>query len=436
MSKLNKIHPNSAGIDIGSEKIFVSTNGSDVLIYDTFTSGFNQCAKALNDLSIKSVAMEATGVYWIVLYDILTKAGFDVWLVNGAEVKNLPGRKSDIKDCQWIQQLHSFGLLNRCFIPDDQIRELRCYMRLRDDHVQMASSHILHIQKAYLQMGIRLHQVISDTMGASGIRILESILSGQRDPLKLVDLCDVRITAAKRALIVKSLEGNYKEEYLFALQQAYNCWKFYQVQIQECDQKIDQLLQVINKDKADQVVKHDKKIKHDKTSIAKLDQKLIKLTEGRNAIRISGISEYTLLQLISEIGYDLSRWKSVKHFVSYLKLSPQRNSSGKSSKRVKVRLPKAGQVLKQACQGLLNSKHNALGDFGRRIRSRKGPAVAVKAMARKLATMYYMVMTKGTEYVESGIEKYQEKIKSQKVAYLTKMASEFNLTLTPSTPTC
>ena len=157
MENFEVVHHKAAGIDIGSERVFSSAGDSLVKVYDTYTGPLEQCAKDLKELGVCTVAMEATGVYWVVLYDILEKAGFDVWLVNGAEVKNLPGRKSDVKDCQWIQQLHSHGLLKRCFIPKESIRELRCYMRLRDDHVQMASSHILHIQKAYTQMGIRLH---------------------------------------------------------------------------------------------------------------------------------------------------------------------------------------------------------------------------------------------------------------------------------------
>lgn len=432
MKDFEKIHEHAAGIDIGSEKIFVSPEGRQVIVYDTYTGSLEQCAKDLQERGIRTVAMEATGVYWIVLYDILEKAGLDVWLVNGAEVKNLPGRKSDVKDCQWIQQLHSHGLLKRCFIPEENVRELRSYMRLRDDHVQMASTHILHIQKAYTQMGIRLHQVISDTLGASGKRILEAILEGETDPEKLVLLCDQRILKDKRINVIRSLKGNYKEEYIFALLQAYQCWQFYQKQIQECDKKISILLDRLNEGKAPGSVDHGKIIKHDKTTIAGLDEKLVSFADGKNAIRIPGLSEYTFLQLLSEIGTDVSRWKSEKEFVSWLRLAPRRDRSGKQSKRIKNdSIPKAGQLFKQVGQSLLQSKYNALGEFARRLRARKGPAVAIKAVARKLATMYYMVMSKGIEYVEAGIEKYREKQRNQQMAYLQKKAKEFNLTLTP-----
>lgn len=434
MKDFEKIHEHAAGIDIGSEKIFVSPEGKQVIVYDTYTGSLEQCAEDLKERGIRTVAMEATGVYWIVLYDILEKAGFDVWLVNGAEVKNLPGRKSDVKDCQWIQQLHSHGLLKRCFIPEENIRELRSYMRLRDDHVQMASTHILHIQKAYTQMGIRLHQVISDTLGASGKRILEAILEGERDAEKLVLLCDKRILKDKKIDVTRSLKGNYKEEYIFALLQAYQCWQFYQKQIQECDKKISILLDRLNEGKASHPVDHGKIIKHDKTAIDGLDEKLVNFADGKNAIRIPGLSEYTFLQLLSEIGTDMSRWKSGKEFVSWLRLAPRRDRSGKLSKRIKNdSIPKAGQLFKQVGQSLLQSKYNALGEFARRLRARKGPAIAIKAVARKLATMYYMVMSKGIEYVEAGIEKYREKQQNQQLAYLMKKAKEFNLALTPIT---
>lgn len=432
MKNFEVVHDKTAGIDIGSDKIFVSVDGTQVKVYDTYTGSLEKCAQDLKGFEIRTVAIEATGVYWIVLYDILEKAGFDVWLVNGAEVKNLPGRKSDVKDCQWIQQLHSHGLLKRCFIPEEKIRELRSYTRLRDDHVQMASSHIVHIQKSYTQMGIRLHQVISDTMGVSGLRILEAILKGERDAGKLLSLCDIRIIKNKKEDVVRSLKGNYKEEYLFALRQAYECWQFYQQRIQECDVKISALPDKLNEGKATRAVDHGKVIKHDKTAINGLDEKLVKAVDGRNAIRIPGISEYTFLQLFSETGADMGRWKSAKEFVSWLKLAPQVDRSGKSIKKIhNPSMPKAGQLFKQVSQSLLQSKYNALGEFARRLRARKGPAIAIKATARKLATMYYWVMSEGIEYVEAGIEKYKEKQRNQQMAYLTKKAKEFNLTLTP-----
>ena len=432
MKVFEVIHQKAAGIDIGSDKIFVSADGVMVKVYDTYTGSLEQCAKDLKEFGIFTVAMEATGVYWVVLYDILEKAGFDTWLVNGAEVKNLPGRKSDVKDCQWIQQLHSHGLLKRCFIPEESMRELRCYTRLREDHVQMASSHIQHIQKSYTLMGIRLHQVISDTMGVSGIKILEAILNGERDGEKLASLCDIRIIKKKKEDVIRSLKGNYKEEYLFALRQAYQCWQFYQKQIQACDLKISALLDKLNEGKQAFPVDNGKVIKHDKTAIDGLDEKLVKIANGKNAIRIPGISEYTFLQLLSEIGTDMSRWKSVKEFVSWLKLAPQVDRSGKSRKKVHNQsMPRAGQLFKQVSQGLLQSKHNALGEFARRLRARKGPAVAIKATARKLASMYYWVMSKGIEYVEAGIEKYKAKQREQQMIYLQKKAKEFNLTLNP-----
>jgi len=241
MGNLEKIHDNAAGIDIGSEKIFVATDKQPVKSYRTFTNTLQLCVKDLQSQNIRTVAMEATGVYWVTIYDMLEKAGMDVWLVNPADSKNLPGRKTDVQDCQWIQQLHSYGLLRRSFIPDETFRQLRTYNRIREDHIQMASSHVQHMQKALISMNIRLPEVISQIHGKSGMQMIEAILEGNTDTKHLLSLCDARLRKNKREEILQALQGFYSEEHLFELKQAYDAYHFYQFQIAECDKKMGKL---------------------------------------------------------------------------------------------------------------------------------------------------------------------------------------------------
>lgn len=242
MSNLNKILKNAAGIDIGSEKVFVSLENLPVRSFETFTSSYVLLSNYLKENRITHVAMEATGVYWITLFDILEASGFDVYLVNPADSKNLPGRKTDVQDCQWIRELFSMGLLRKSFVPVDFIRELRCYTRLREDKIQTSSMHINHMQKAMIQMNIRLTEVLSQVHGASGLAMIEAILKGERDELKLLELCHHSLKKKKSEKILEALKGNYKSEYLFELQMAFDGYHFYQKQILECDKKIELLL--------------------------------------------------------------------------------------------------------------------------------------------------------------------------------------------------
>lgn len=436
MGKLEKIKPNAAGIDIGSQKIFVSVEGQEVKSFGTFTATLCQAVEYLQGHGIETVAMEATGVYWVALYDLLERAGLEVFLVNPTETKNVPGRKTDVQDCQWIQQLHSYGLLRRSFIPELTIRELRVYVRLREDHITMASAHVQHMQKALTMMNIRLHEVISQIQGVSGIKIIEAILSGQRDPEQLVLLCDRRIINSKKADVIESLRGTYSKEQLFALQQALDSWRFYHIKIEECDKRIESLLNkstqhqppVENLSKA-------KPVRHHKPNVEQLHERLSQLLEGRDPTVLPGITDYNLLQLVSEVGTDLKRWPSEKHFTSWAGLSPGQNTSGKMKKRSKKRInTRVAQIFRKAAQSLLQSKHIALGAFARRLKARKGPMIAIKATARKLAVMFYNLLTKGIEYVEQGVKKYEEQYKIQMTQFLIKKAAEFGLEVVPNSP--
>ena len=249
MAQLKQIRENAAGIDIGSEKIFIATEDDVVKSFLTFTSSFVEVIQYLKEKKVKTVAMEATGVYGVVLFDMLEEAGLDPYLVNPASFKHVPGRKTDVQDCQWIQQLHSYGLLKKSFIPSHEIREMRSYVRLREDHIESASQYVNHMQKALTLMNVRLHQVISQINGASGMRVIKAILSGERDCHVLAALCNDRILKTKKDEVIASLNGNYKKEYLFMLSQAIDCYEFYHSKIAQCDEKINFLLSEMNKDK-------------------------------------------------------------------------------------------------------------------------------------------------------------------------------------------
>lgn len=247
MEQFVKIIENIAGIDIGDETIAVAVDEQEVKTFFTFTSDLMSCVNYLKSKSIKYVVMEATGVYWISFYEMLESNDIIVNVINGGHAKNLPGRKSDAKDCQWIRTLYSYGLLRNCFIPEEKIRVLRSYVRLREDHIKMGSQHIQHMQKALIQMNIRLNNAISHINGVSGIRIIKAIIEGERDPEKLVLLCDRSILLNKKDKVIESLRGNYRNEHLFALKQALQGWEFYQHQANECSQKIDEILCAIKK---------------------------------------------------------------------------------------------------------------------------------------------------------------------------------------------
>jgi hypothetical protein len=377
--------------------------------------------------------MESTGVYWVILYAVLEEAGIEVYLVNGRDVKNVPGRKSDVKDCQWLRQLHSYGLLRKSFIPDADIRKVRSYLRLRQDHIRAAATQVHLMQKALTQMNIRLTEVINDISGVSGMRILSAILKDERDPVVLAELCTGSILKKKKEQVIKSLEGHYSDEHLFALRQAFGTWHYYNNLIRECDTEIERQLITMTKDKDDIESNNGRKpIRYHKPEIEDLHKPLLKLTGGKDPIGIAGITDYSFLQIVSEVGTNMSAWPTEKHFTSWLKLAPMRASSGKMSKRVRMkRHNNAGLIFRNLAQGILTSKHLALGVFGRRIRARRGSPVAIKAIARKIAGYYYRVMMYGSEFVEKGIKVYEDYLKEKQKKYLEKMAMELNLQLVP-----
>ncbi|QBR10770.1 IS110 family transposase [Sphingobacterium sp. CZ-2] len=424
------IHDHAAGIDIGSRRIFISVQGQEVVSFATFTRNFREALDYLLSHGVDTVAMEATGSYWFILYDILHAGGLDVWLVDGRQTKQVPGRKTDVKDCQWIQQLHSYGLLNRCFVAEGDQKEIRSYLRLREDLLRNAAMHVNHMQKALVEMNIRLPEVLSQIHGASGMAVIGAILSGERDPGVLLSLCHTRLRRTKSQEILAALEGFYTERGVFALRIAHEAYLFYMKQIAECDHKLEALLQKGGDGGKGTQSGPRKPIRHNRPDIRDLGAHLLDLFQGRDATILPGITDYTWMQIYSETGNDLERWATEKHFTSWLGLSPGQNSSGTSSRRVKRKgKPLTGQIFRVIAQGLLQSKKIAIGEFGRRLRARKGPMIAIKAMANKLAAQYWRLMVKGTTYVEQGVQTYETQLKKQKEKYLNRLALEFDMKL-------
>lgn len=432
-NKISVVNSNTAGIDIGSRKIFIGTADKPVQSFGTFTDDFLQAVNYLKENNISSVAMEATGVYWVSLYDILDQSGFDVILVKSSQAKAIPGRKTDVADCQWIQQLHSFGLLRSSFIPPQHIRTLRTFVRQRRTNLQLASDHIRRAHKALELMNIKLQNVITQINGKSGLAVLNAIINGNHNPEKLALLCEESILKKKKDAVIKSLKGNFSRENLFLLKQAVDSYLFYMQQVDDCDKQIDKHLSAITSQlPAPEKIKKPKPIRHHRPNIDDLHLKLVKLTGGNDPSQITGLTDSTLLQIISEVGTDLSRFPTEKHFTSWLGLAPNSHQSGLTNKKKKFkRHTSAGQIFRLAAQAIAQSKHLALTSFYHRVKARKGSLGAIKATARKIAVIFYNVMTKGIEFVEQGIKLYEQKIKERQLKYLHKQAKRFGLTLSP-----
>ena len=429
-----QVNPAAAGIDIGAQKIFVSPDGRTVSSYGTFTEDYRKLVADLKALGIERVCMEATGVYWITLYEFLEQEGLEVCLVNPKEVSQVKGRKTDVKDCQWIQQKFSAGLVRQSYVPAGVFKELRMMMRERKDIIEMGSAYVNKMSKCLELMNLKLTGVISQIQGASGLRMIEAIIEGERDAGRLVALCDKRIIEAKSDELVKALEGNFNESWIFLLKQNLHMWKLHQHHLKTIDERIEMLLDKLADGKA--VVTPTgapKPIRHHKPQISGLHQKLLTIC-GVNGSTISGINDYTMLRLLGEIGVDMSRFPTVKHFVSYCQLAPGCHQSGKKRRRSNAGSGNPiGQIFREVAFGLMSSKDIAIGAFMRRVRGRKDGRVAVKAGARKLASAYYHLHTKGAEYVEQGVARYNEQMKAREQIILEKLAAKHNLKLVPVT---
>lgn len=311
--------------------------------------------------------INATGVYWIPVHDRLQADGFEVTLFHGAHARNLPGRpKSDISDPQWHAMLHSHGLLRPCFIPTEPIRKLRSFHRLREDHLSMAAAHIAHMQRALDLMNVRLHHVLSQLHGVSGLRVLDAILAGQRDPTVLAALCEAQVLKKKKAELLASLEGDWQEHHLFALRQALEAYRFYQAQIAACDAQIETLLRALNTGRAPQAPPPGQKVKivrHNAPVIANLHGELLALCGGRDATLLPGFSPLSWMKLVAEVGPDLSAFADENHFAAWAALAPQRHQSGRRQRRRPRPKTAVGQIFREAALSLAKSKYLALGGF-------------------------------------------------------------------------
>jgi transposase len=371
-----------------------------------FTSDLHAMAQWLKECRVNTVAMESTGVYWIPLYQILETRGFEVKLVNARHVKNVPGRKTDVLDCQWLQRLHTYGLLNGSFRPADQICVLRSYWRHRDNLVRYASAHILHMQKALTEMNIQLHKVIADITGVTGMRIIRAILAGERNPLVLANMKDSRIQSSIND-IVKSLEGDYRHEHLFALKQAVELYDFYHQQIEACDRQIENCLSQfdskvdIESNPTPPSKTGDRKRRRNEPHID-LHTHLYRIT-GIDFTRIDGLNVLSVQTILSEVGLDPDAFPTDKHFASWLGLCPNSRITGGKIKSSQTRnvINRAADAFRLAAQ-TLHSSVSALGAYYRRMRAKLGAPKAITAAAHKLARIFYHLWKNGESYQDPG----------------------------------
>jgi transposase len=417
------LNHHAAGIDIGSRSHFVAvpegTDEQPVREFSTFTDDLERLAEWLISCGVTTVAMESTGIYWIPVFEILEYHGLDVRLVNARHVKNVPGRKSDVLDCQWLQQLHTYGLLRGAFRPADQVCTLRAYVRQRSTLVRSASAHIQRMQKALAQMNLQLHNVVTDITGVTGMSIIKAILAGERKPLTLAALRDKRCKNSEET-IARSLHGNYRPEHLFSLQQAVELYEFYLQKIADCDQQIlAQLKQFDSSDDSDPDCKPPRSM-----------EEALQRMSGTDLSSINGINTNTALKIIAEIGIDMSRWKTVKHFTSWLGLCPGSKISGGKvlSSATKPVANRAAAALRMSAMTLFNSK-SALGAYFRRQRSRLGAPKAITATAHKLARLIYNMLKYGSAFVDSGQGQYEERYRSRILQGLKRKAQEMGYKL-------
>lgn len=440
-STLARLNPHAAGIDLGADFHWVSVptdRASDhVRRFGCFTADLYAMATWLKTCGIETVAMEATGVYWIPVFQILETQGFEVKLVNARHVKTVPGRKSDVLDCQWLQQLHSYGLLAGSFRPEDAICVLRSYLRHRDSLIQQASSHIQRMQKALTQMNLQLHRVISDISGTTGLAIIRAIIAGERDLHKLAALRDFRIQASPDA-IAAALQGDYRAELIFILQQELQLYEVCQQQITACDVEIEQCLNQFQ----DQVdlssaplppAKRRGKKQPGNAPQFDLRTHLYRIT-GVDFTQVNGFGALTVLTILSEVGLDPSRFPSAKHFASWLGLCPGSRITGGKSKSAKTRTVKnrVATALRMAAQTLVRSQ-SALGAFYRRMKTRLGAPKAITAAAHKLARIFYHLWKSGQAFVDPGSNADEQQYQARLLRNLKQKAQNLGFELVPKT---
>jgi transposase len=412
-SLLERINPNAAGIDCGSAEHYVAVppdrDPNPVRAFKSFTADLHRLADWLLACGVTTVAMEATGVYWIPLYEVLEARGLEAVLVNARHVKNVPGRKSDVTDCEWLRELHSVGLLRGSFRPTAAIASLRAYLRHRETLVQSAATHIQRMQKALVQMNLQLHLVVSDITGVTGLKIVRDIVAGQTSPHELAQHRDYRCSASE-AEIVAALTGNYRPEHIFVLKQNLELFDTYQRQLTACDAAIQTQLQGLAAESANRAAPlptaRSNRKPRDNEPRFEMRAPLHQLT-GADLTQIHGIAPYSALRLLSEIGTDMSRWPTEHHFTSWLTLAPKNRISGGRllSSRTQPSANRAAALLRLAAMSLGRTQ-TALGAFYRRLAYRIGKAKAITATARKLAILVYRTLKGELVYQDPGAVVY------------------------------
>ncbi len=436
---LKVVYPNAAGLDIGSEEIWAAVRPQSVAEpvrkFGTFTDDLYALADWLKACGVDTVAMESTGVYWVPVYEILEARGFEVYVVNARHLKNVPGRKSDIQDCQWIQGLHSVGLLRASFRPEGEIVALRAYLRQRAELIEQRAVHIQHMQKALQQMNVLLTQVLSDITGVTGLSIIRAILAGQRDPKQLAALRQPGVKKSE-AQIVKALTGNYRPEHVFALKQAVALYDFYTQQLAECDVEIERQFATFKPIDEDlpPLPPSDKPDSHSKNG-PRYDARgyLYRMT-GIDLVAITGLNESTVQTIIAETGTNVDPFPSEKHYSSWLGLAPHNDISG--GKRLRSRtLPtnnRAGQAFRMAAQSVAKSPDSVFGAFYRRMKARLGPSQAIVATAHKIARAFYYILKHRTPFHDLGGEEYERRAREREIKNLQKRAAKLGYSLSES----
>ena len=424
---LPMLRPNAAGIDVGATEVFVGVppgrdkDSRDVRSFATFTQDLYKLADWLQQCEVDTVAMESTGVFWIPLFQILESRGLEVYLVNARFVRNAPGRKTDVQDCQWLQYLHSVGLLQASYRPAHAVCALRTILRHRDSLVRSAARFIQRMQKALDQMNLKLHFVISDITGLSGLRIIDSILAGERDPNLLASLCHGRIKASKD-VVARSLQGDYRQEHLFTLRQSLQAYRHHQQLIEDSDREIERLLSEFE------------------SSIALVDDRAEKQGRafqlqrlfGVDLTRVPGLGIDTLETVFGEVGPNLVKFRSASAFASWLTVCPNNEVSGGKtlSRNTRKSKSRAATALRRAAQSMHHDK-SWLGNFYRRMRARLGAPKAITATAHKLARIIYHLVTLRQEYDESCYTMHQLRDQDRQLRRLRKNAKALGFDLSP-----
>jgi len=438
---LSQIHPHAAGVDIGAHEIMVCVPGPAntqlVRAFGSYTADLHTLADWLSAHGICTVAMESTGVYWIPLFETLEARGFQCCLISAASIKRFPGRKSDVLDCQWIQTLHSYGLLADSFRPDADLIALRTLLRHRAQLIEHRRPHILHMQKALVQMNLQLTQVLSDVMGETGQRIIRAIVAGERDPRQLAALRNFRCKKDADEMAL-ALTGTWREEHLFVLKQSLALFDFYTAQLQVCDEEIERAYSLIRPDwgppESGSLPAH-KPGSHSKNAPRSASGRVhLQRIAGVDLVAVNGISQSLAQVLLAEIGTDMTRFPTEKHFCSWLGLAPHNDISGGRVLRSRTLKThnRAGQAFRQAAAAVTRADC-AFGAFYRRKKSQLGPAQATVATAHKIARVVYHMLKHKVEYHTASAAEYEQRFREREIKYLERKAARFGFSLAPST---